>query len=99
MPRFKKVRKSEDSEEDDDFQQKQAINILLKKFQKRLSSEVIWLAIKMYEQGKSYNEIESYLKYELERKETLERLGKDNFYGGRTLREARKEIEDDELER
>lgn len=49
----------------------------------------------MYEQGKSYAEIESYLQYEQSREESL---GKVDYYGGRTLKEARKEIEDDELE-
>ena len=49
----------------------------------------------MYEQGKSYHEIERYLQEEQRKKEIL---GKVDYYGGRTLREARKEIEDDELE-
>ena len=54
------------------------------------------LAIEMYEQGKSYDEIERYLQYEQRRKESLENV---DYYGGRTLREAREEIEDDELDR
>ena len=91
----KKTKKVEDSEEDDDFLRKQAINKLLRSYQKSLSSEIILSAIEMYEQGKSYDEIESYLQYEQSRKESL---GKVDYYGGRTLREARKEIEDDELE-
>ena len=91
----KKTKKVEDSEEDDDFLRKQAINKLLRSYQKSLSSEVILLAIEMYEQGKSYDEIERYLQYEQRRKESL---GNVDYYGGRTLREARKEIEDDELE-
>ena len=82
-------------DEDSDFRRKQAINNLLRPYQKSLSSEVILSAIKMYEQGKSYAEIESYLQYEQSREESL---GKVDYYGGRTLREARKEIEDDELE-
>ena len=91
----KKTKKVEDSEEDDDFQRKQAINKLLRSYQKSLSSEIILSAIKMYEQGKSYDEIERYLQDEQRKKEIL---GKVDYYGGRTLREARKEIEDDELE-
>lgn len=91
----KKTKKVEDSEEDDDFQRKQAINKLLRSYQKSLSSEVILSAIEMYEQGKSYDEIERYLQDEQRKKEIL---GKVDYYGGRTLREARKEIEDDELE-
>ena len=82
-------------DEDSDFRRKQAINNLLRSYQKSLSSEVILSAIKMYEQGKSYAEIESYLQYEQSREESL---GKVDYYGGRTLKEARKEIEDDELE-
>ncbi len=92
----KKTKKVEDSEEDDDFRRKQAINKLLRSYQKSLSSEVILLAIEMYEQGKSYDEIERYLQYEQRRKESL---GNVDYYGGRTLREARKELEDDELDR
>ena len=92
----KKTKKVEDSEEDDDFQRKQAINNLLRSYQKSLSSEVILLAMEMYEQGKSYDEIESHLQYEQRRKESL---GNVDYYGGRTLREARKELEDDELDR
>ena len=92
----KKTKTVEDSEEDDDFQRKQAINNLLKSYQKSLSSEVILSAIKMYEQGKSYDEIESYLQYEQSREESL---GNVDYYGGRTLKEAREEIEDDELDR
>ena len=91
----KKTKKVEDSEEDDDFRRKQAINKLLRSYQKSLSSEVILLAIEMYEQGKSYDEIERYLQNEQRKKEILEKV---DYYGGRTLREARKEIEDDELE-
>ena len=45
-------------DEDSDFRRKQAINNLLRSYQKSLSSEVILLAIEMYEQGKSYDEIE-----------------------------------------
>lgn len=92
---LKKTKKVEDGEEDDDFQRKQAINKLLRSYQKSLSSEVILSAIEMYEQGKSYDEIERYLQDEQRKKEIL---GKVDYYGGRTLREARKEIEDDELE-
>ena len=92
----KKTKKVEDSEEDDDFRRKQAINKLLRSYQKSLSSEVILLAIEMYEQGKSYDEIERYLQYVQRRKESL---GNVDYYGGRTLREARKELEDDELDR
>ena len=51
----KKTKTVEDSEEDDDFQRKQAINNLLRSYQKSLSSEVILLAMEMYEQGKSYD--------------------------------------------
>ena len=91
----KKTKKVEDSEEDDDFRRKQAINNLLRSYQKSLSSEVILSAIKMYEQGKSYDEIESYLQYEQSREESL---GNVDYYGGRTLKEARTEMEDDELE-
>ena len=91
----KKTKKVEDSEEDDDFQRKQAINKLLRSYQKILSTKVILSAIEMYEQGKSYDEIERYLQNEQRKKEIL---GKVDYYGGRTLREARKEIEDDELE-
>ena len=91
----KKTKKVEDSEEDDDFRRKQAINNLLRSYQKSLSSEVILSAIKMYEQGKSYDEIESYLQYEQSREESL---GKVDYYVGRTLKEARTEMEDDELE-
>lgn len=83
-------------DEDSDFRRKQAINNLLRPYQKSLSSEVILLAIEMYEQGKSYDEIERYLQYEQRRKESLENV---DYYGGRTLREAREEIEDDELDR
>ena len=83
-------------DEDSDFSRNQAINNLLRSYQKSLSSEVISLAIEMYEQGKSYDEIERYLKYEQRRKESL---GNVDYYGGRTLREAREEIEDDELDR
>ncbi len=83
-------------DEDSDFRRKQAINNLLRSYQKSLSSEVISLAIEMYEQGKSYDEIERYLQYEQRRKESL---GNVDYYGGRTLREAREEIEDDELDR
>ena len=82
-------------DEDSDFRRKQAINNLLRSYQKSLSSEVILLAIEMYKQGKSYDEIERYLQDEQRKKEIL---GKVDYYGGRTLREARKEIEDDELE-
>lgn len=92
----KKTKTVEDSEEDDDFQRKQAINNLLRSYQKSLSSEVILLAMEMYEQGKSYDEIESYLQYEQRRKESL---GNVDYYGGRTLRETREEIEDHELDR
>ena len=83
-------------DEDSDFRRKQAINNLLRSYQKSLSREVILLAIEMYEQGKSYDEIERYLQYEQRRKESLENV---DYYGGRTLREAREEIEDDELDR
>ena len=83
-------------DEDSDFRWKQTINNLLRSYQKSLSSEVILLAIEMYEQGKSYDEIERYLQYEQRRKESLENV---DYYGGRTLREAREEIEDDELDR
>lgn len=83
-------------DEDSDFRRKQAINNLLRSYQKSLSSEVILLAIEMYKQGKSYDEIERYLQYEQRRKESLENV---DYYGGRTLREAREEIEDDELDR
>lgn len=69
----RKTKKVEYSEEDDDFQRKQAINKLLRSYQKSLSSEVILSAIKMYEQGKSYDEIERYLKYEQSRQESLEK--------------------------
>ncbi len=92
----RKTQKVEDSEEDEDFRRKQAINNLLRSYQKSLSREVILLAIEMYEQGKSYDEIERYLQYEQRRKESLENV---DYYGGRTLREAREEIEDDELDR
>ena len=92
---LKKTKKVEDGEEDDDFQRKQAINKLLRSYQKSLSSEVILSAIEMYEQGKSYDEIERYLQDEQRKKEIL---GKVDYYGGRTLRKARKEIEDDGLE-
>ena len=92
----RKTQKVEDSEEDEDFRRKQAINKLLRSYQKSLSREVILLAIEMYEQGKSYDEIERYLQYEQRRKESLENV---DYYGGRTLREAREEIEDDELDR
>ena len=92
----KKTKTVEDSEEDDDFQRKQAINNLLRSYQKSLSSEVILLAMEMYEQGKSYDEIESYLQYEQRRKKSL---GNVDYYGGRTLREAREEIENHELDR
>ena len=92
----KKTKTVEDSEEDDDFQRKQAINNLLRSYQKSLSSEVILLAMEMYEQGKSYDEIESHLQYEQRRKESL---GNVDYYGGRTLREAREEIENHELDR
>lgn len=50
----------------------------------------------MYKEGKSYDEIERYLQYEQSRKESL---GKVDYYGERTLREARTEMEDDELDR
>ena len=83
-------------DEDSDFRRKQAINNLLRSYQKNLSSEVILLAIEMYKQGKSYDEIERYLQYEQRRKESLENV---DYYGGRTLREASEEIEDDELDR
>lgn len=92
----KKTKKVEDSEEDDDFRGKQAINELLRSYQKSLSREVILLAFEMYKQGKSYDEIERYLQDEQRRKESL---GNVEYYGGKTLREARKEIDDDELER
>jgi len=92
----KKTKKVEDSEEDDDFRGKQAINELLRSYQKSLSREVILLAFEMYKQGKSYDEIERYLQDEQRRKESL---GNVDYYGGKTLREARKEIDDDELER
>ena len=97
LKKFTKKRKqrNEDSEEDDDFQRKQAINKLLRSYQRSLSSEVILSAIEMYEQGKSYDEIERYLQDEQRKKEIL---GKVDYYGGRTLKEARQEIEDDELE-
>lgn len=68
---------------------------MLRSYQKILSTKVILSAIEMYEQGKSYHEIERYLQDEQRKKEIL---GKVDYYGGRTLREARKEIEDDELE-
>ena len=56
----------------------------------------IWVsAIKMYEQGKSYGEIERYLQYEQSIQESLKKV---DYYGGQTLKEARQEIEDDELE-
>ena len=91
----RKTKEVEDSEEDEDFRRKQAINKLLRSYQKSLSSEIILSAIKMYEQGKSYDEIERYLQYEQSIQESLEKV---DYYGGRTLREARREIEDDELE-
>ena len=81
--------------DDEDFQRKQAINKLLRSYQKILSSEVILSAIKMYEQGKSYGEIERYLQYEQSIQESLKKV---DYYGGQTLKEARQEIEDDELE-
>ena len=91
----RKTKEVEDSEEDEDFRRKQAINKLLRSYQKSLSSEIILSAIKMYEQGKSYYEIERYLQYEQSIQESLEKV---DYYGGRTLRETRREIEDDELE-
>lgn len=80
---------------DEDSERIDAFNRLLRSYAKILPAQVILSAIKMYEQGKSYAEIESYLQYEQSREESL---GKVDYYGGRTLREARKEIEDDELE-
>ena len=43
----RKTRKVEDSEEDEDFRRKQAINKLLRSYQKSLSREVILLAIEI----------------------------------------------------
>ena len=80
---------------DEDSERIDAFNRLLRSYAEILPAQVILSAIKMYEQGKSYAEIESYLQYEQSREESL---GKVDYYGGRTLREARKEIEDDELE-
>ena len=82
-------RKDEDSERIDAF------NRLLRSYAEILPAQVILLAIKMYKQGKSYDEVKRYLEYEERREESL---GKVNYYGGRTLREARQEHEDDELE-
>lgn len=80
---------------DEDSEQIDAFNRLLRSYAEILPAQVILSAIKMYEQGKSYAEIESYLQYEQSREESL---GKVDYYGGRTLREARQEHEDDELE-
>ena len=82
-------RKDEDSERIDAF------NRLLRSYAEILPAQVILLAIKMYKQGKSYDEVKRYLEYEERREESL---GKVDYYGGRTLRKARQEHEDDELE-
>ena len=80
---------------DEDSERIDAFNRLLRSYAKILPAQVILLAIEMYEQGKSYDEIERYLQYEQRRKESLENV---DYYGGQTLREARQEHEDDELE-
>ena len=80
---------------DEDSEQIDAFNRLLRSYAEILPAQVILLAIKMYKQGKSYDEVKRYLEYEKRREESL---GKVNYYGGRTLREARQEHEDDELE-
>ena len=82
---FKKV---EGTEEDDDFEEKRRLDMLLKSFNKTLPVETILIAIQMYEEGKSYIEIENFLKMEQERIKTL---GKVDYYGGKTLKEAREE--------
>ena len=80
---------------DEDSERIDAFNRLLRSYAEILPAQVILLAIKMYKQGKSYDEVKRYLEYEERREESL---GKVNYYGGRTLREARQEHEDDELE-
>ena len=80
---------------DEDSERIDAFNRLLRSYAEILPAQVILLAIKMYKQGKSYDEVKRYLEYEKRREESL---GKVNYYGGRTLREARQEHEDDELE-
>ena len=80
---------------DEDSERIDAFNRLLRSYAEILPAQVILLAMKMYKQGKSYDEVKRYLEYEKRREENL---GKVDYYGGRTLREARQEHEDDELE-
>ena len=56
---------------DEDSEQIDAFNRLLRSYAEILPAQVILSAIKMYEQGKSYAEIESYLQYEQSREESL----------------------------
>ena len=80
---------------DEDSERIDAFNRLLRSYAEILPAQVILLAIKMYKQGKSYDEVKRYLEYEERREKSL---GKVDYYGGRTLRKARQEHEDDELE-
>ena len=80
---------------DEDSERIDAFNRLLRSYAEILPAQVILLAIKMYKQGKSYDEVKRYLEYEERREESL---GKVDYYGGRILRKARQEHEDDELE-
>ena len=80
---------------DEDSERIDAFNRLLRSYAEILPAQVILLAIKMYKQGKSYDEVKRYLEYEERREESL---GEVDYYGGRTLRKARQEHEDDELE-
>ena len=75
-------------EHSEDYEEKRKLNNLLKLYAKDVSGEIILIAIKMYEEGKSLDEIESFLKMERERTQSLRQV---DYYGGRTLRESREE--------
>ena len=85
-------KKKIDTEEDDDFEEKRRMNTLLKLYKESLPDEILLIAIKMYEDGKSYVEIEKFLKLEQER---IKNLGKLDYYGGRSLKQAREEIDEE----
>ena len=83
---------SNKKKDDEDYEKKRKLNYILKSYAKNVSGDVILLAIEMYQKGESLEKIESYLKAEREKTQSF---GKLDYYGGRTLREARTERDDD----
>lgn len=89
---FMDNKKVEDDDEEIEFERIQQLRILLFEYMNDLSKEDMLTAIKMYEEGKTYKQIEAFLKIRVKQAQGYKNI---DYYGGRTLREARKEIDDD----